>query len=265
MAYQVEQTSEEVVTVRHREINISDIHIPYHDPYAWQLTLNITRQVKPTTINILGDALDFYQLSTFDKDPKQMENGRLQEDLDQWYRMVRDLQRAAPKKCKYKYLPGNHEDRLRRYLNRNPELYGLRALELPALMRLEELGIEYYEAEIEVVADLLVIKHGDVVRKDSAFSAKGELEKEKYAISTITGHTHRLGTHYARTRSRVVKAHENGCLCLLKPEYVKNPNWQHGITMTTHFGGELFHVEDIPYFNSGDHMKAIVLGELVTL
>jgi predicted phosphodiesterase len=248
-----------------RELNLSDLHTPYHDPFAWQLTLNIAKVVKPTKINLAGDLLDFHQLSTFDKDPKAIEDGRLQENLDQWFHLARDLQRAAPTDCEYEFIPGNHEDRLRRYLMRNPELYGLRALELPSLLRLDELGIKYSEDEIEVIPGLLVIKHGSVVRKESAMSAKGELERERYAVSTITGHTHRLGTHYARTRSRVVKAHENGCLCKLDPEYVKNPNWQHGLTMTTHFGGELFHVEDIPFFNSGDHIKAIVLGNVVTV
>ena len=96
--------------MQHRELNISDIHIPYHDPFAWGLFLNIVKVVKPTAINVLGDALDFYQLSTFDKDPKQLENGRLQEDFDQWFRMAREMQRAAPGECKYRYLPGNHED-----------------------------------------------------------------------------------------------------------------------------------------------------------
>lgn len=249
----------------YREINLSDLHIPYHDSAAWALVLNVVKVVKPTRVNVLGDALDFYQLSTFDKDPKQLENGRLQEDLDQWFRMARELQRAAPDTCEYTFVPGNHEDRLRRYLNRNPELYGLRALELPSLMRLDELGFSYHADEIEIVPGLLVGKHGDVVRKDSAYSAKGELEKERFAISTITGHTHRLGTHYARTRNRVVKAHENGCLCQLDPEYVKNPNWQQGLTMVTHYGGELFHVEDVPFFNGGERIKAIALGQLVTL
>jgi hypothetical protein len=251
--------------MQQRELNISDLHIPYHDPHAWQLTLNIVKAVKPTRINIGGDALDFYQLSTFDKDPDQLKDGGLQENLDQWFHMAMQLQRAAPDDCKFDFVPGNHEDRLRRYLNRNPELYGLRALELPSLMRLEELGIRYHEEEIEIIPGLLVVKHGSIVRKDSAFSAKGELERERYSISTITGHTHRLGTHYARTRLRVVKAHENGCLCLLNPEYVRNPNWQHGCTMTTHFGGELFHVEDIPFFNAAEHIKAVVWGEVITL
>jgi len=249
----------------YRELNISDIHIPYHDPFAWALFLNIVDIVNPDTINIDGDALDCYQMSAFDKDPERMKDGNFQDDLDKWFAMMQELKQRARRKRKLKFVPGNHEARLRRYLMRNPELHGLRALELASLMRLEELEIEYHEEEIEVIPNLLVIKHGDVVRKDSAFSAKGELEKEKYAISTITGHTHRLGTHYARTRNRVVKAHENGCLCLLNPEYVKNPNWQQGLTMTTHFGGELFHVEDIPFLNSGEHIKAVVLGNVVTL
>jgi UDP-2,3-diacylglucosamine pyrophosphatase LpxH len=250
----------------HREINISDLHVPYFDPFAWQLTLNIVSEVKPTKINILGDALDFYQLSTFDKDPEQIKNGGLQENLDQWFQMARELQRAAPDTCEYTFVPGNHEDRLRRYLMRNPELHGLEALKLPSLMRLDQLGIQYFENEVEIIAGLLLGKHGNMVRKDSAMSARAELEREKYTISVISGHTHRKGTHYVTTRLRTVKAVENGCLCRLDPEYMTGiPNWQQGITLTTHWGGELFDVADILYLNTGERIKAVVDGQLVTL
>lgn len=250
----------------YREINISDLHIPYHDPFAWQLTLNIVEEVKPTKVNLAGDLLDFYLLSTFDKDPKALEDGRLQENLDQWFQMMRDLQRAAPDECEHEFIPGNHEDRLRRYLMRNQELYGLRALELPSLLRLGELGIKYSEYEIEVIAGLLGIKHGSIVRKDSAMSAKAELERERYTMSLITGHTHRKGFHFVTTRLRTVKAVENGCLCRTNPEYVVGiPNWQQGITKTTHWGGEMFDIADILYLNSGERMKAIVDGVLITL
>lgn len=248
-----------------REVNLSDLHVPYHDPHAWQLALNVVKAVQPTTVNLLGDMLDFYRLSHYNKDPQRYEGNWLQEDLDQWYRMARELQRAAPQGCKFRLLPGNHEDRLRRYIEINPQLYGLRALELPTLMRLTELDIEYHRQEIDIVPGQLVGKHGDIVRRDSAYSAKGELEKERHAISTITGHTHRMGTHYARTRRGVVKAHENGCLCQLHPEYVKHPNWQQGLTIVTHWGGDLFHVEDVPFLNEGEHIKAVVMGEVVTL
>ncbi len=247
-----------------RELTISDIHIPYHDPHAWELVLNIAESLRPTAINIDGDALDFCILSLFDKSLDQIKEGQLQENLDQWFRMVMQLKRRAIN-AKLRFVPGNHEDRLRRYLMRNPELYGLRALELPMLLRCDELDIEYFQDEIEVIPGILIVKHGKVVRRDSAYSAKGELEGEKYAVSTITGHTHRLGTHYARTRRGVVKAHENGCLCLLNPEYVKNPNWQQGCTLVTHWGGELFHIDDIPFLNTGEHVKAVVHGQVITL
>ena len=250
----------------YRELNISDLHIPYHDIHAWELFLNIVKVVKPTKINILGDALDFFQVSKWDKDPEQVKDGTLQENLDQWVHMVRQMQRVAPMGCQYDYLPGNHEGWLRRYLMRNPELYGLRALELASLLRLDELGIRYHEYEIEIIPGLLVGKHGDIVRKDSAYSAKAELEREKYAISTITGHTHRKGTYYVRTRNGIVVAYENGCLCRLDPKYIMGvPNWQQGCSMTTHWGGELFHNDDIAFLNSGERLKAIVLGQVVTL
>lgn len=248
-----------------RELNVSDIHIPYHDPYAWELFLNIVEVVKPTTINILGDALDCPHVSTFDKDPEIFSNGGFQENLDQWFRMMLQLKRRAIG-SKIRYLPGNHEDRLYKWLMRNPGLYGLRALELESLLRLEELGIEYYPEEIEIIPGKLVGKHGDLVRGFSAFSAKGELEKEKHSLSTLTGHTHRLGTYYVTTRRGIIKAHENGCLCQLRPKYIRGiPNWQQGLTETHHNGGDLFHTEDIPFFNEDEHIKAVVQGNVVTL
>lgn len=249
----------------YRELNISDIHIPYHDPFAWELTLNIVEKVKPDFINILGDGLDFPQLSHFDKEPDLFKDGNLQENLDQFFRMMLALKRRALN-AKRRFVPGNHEDRLYKYLMRHPELHGLRALELKELLRLAELEIEFHEYEIEIVPGALVGKHGEVVRQYSAFSAKGELEREKHAISTITGHTHRKGTYYVKTRHGLVAAYENGCLCQMNPKYIKGiPNWQQGVSLTTHWGGDLFHNEDIPYLNSGEKIKAVVMGEIVTL
>lgn len=247
-----------------RQLNISDLHIPYHDKHAWQLTLNIISVVKPDVINLLGDMLDFYKLSSFDKDPARFEDGGLQEDLDQWVHMAREMQVAAPKRCIYRLLPGNHEDRLRRYMWRNPELHGLKALELPNLMRLEELEIEYSANEIEIVPGKLVAKHGDIVRKDSAYSAKAEMLREGFAISTISGHTHRMGMYYASSRSGMFRAVENGCLCDCNPEYVKRPNWQKGITMVTTWD-EDFHIDSIPYLGEGERIEAMVMGQLVRI
>lgn len=246
------------------EINISDLHIPYLDPHAWDLTLAIIEFVKPDKVNILGDLVDFYELSTFDKNPKRVKEGGVQRELDQAFLRMSELKRAAPQ-AKLRYLPGNHEDRLRRYLMRHSELYDLRVLELENLLRLKELEIEYHSEEIEIIPGLLHGIHGTVVRGESGYSANGELAKSRYAVSLISGHTHRLGVSYVRTMFQLIKGVENGCLCGLKPEYVKHPNWQQGASLVTHWGKETFDVTDIPYLNTGDRLKAIVLGEEIRL
>lgn len=249
----------------YRELNLSDMHVPYHDPHAWQLVLRIVAHVEPAAVNIGGDLVDFYRLSNFDKDPDRYASGKLQVELDLAYAMLQQLRQAVSPFCTMRFVPGNHEYRLTRYLMRHTELHGLRALDLVSLLRLDELGIDYFEHEIEIVPDQLILKHGSMVRKDSAMTARAELDRERYAISLIHGHTHRLGAYYATTRNGMVAAYENGCLCSLTPEFVHRPNWQLGCTMTTHLGGDLFHVDSIPFLNQGTRMKALVLGKVITI
>ena len=79
----------------------------------------------------------------------------------------------------------------------------------------------------------LLIRHGEVVRKHSAYTARAELEREFHAISVMTGHTHRGGSHYVTTRAGLRQAHECFCLCRLDPPYLQNPNWQQGIVLAT--------------------------------
>lgn len=249
----------------YRELNVGDLHVPYHDPYALELFLKIIAIVKPTSINLNGDLCDFYEVSKFDKDPEEWKRGGLQRALDQWFAIATDIRQEAGPSCKVEFVPGNHELRLYKYLCRHSELADLDALKLPNLMRLGELDITYHEHEILVAQGNLVVKHGDMVRKESADSAKGELAKERYSISTLTNHTHRLGTTYVRTRNGVVKGQENGCLCDLNPKYMHFPNWQQGLTMTLHWGKDLFHLVAIPFLGERDRMKCVVFDQVVSL
>lgn len=246
-----------------RDIVISDLHIPFHDPFAWDLTLAVVQTIRPQQLVIAGDALDFWKLSVYDKDPGRMDDSGLQKEIDLWKSMIKQLQRATTKGCLYNFLPGNHEDRLRRYLWRHPELHGLRALDLPSLLSLPELNIGFHEHEYELVPRHLLVKHGRFIRKYSAYSARAELENERFSISTITGHTHRLGTHYTRTRRGLVKAIENGCLCSLEPGYIRNPDWQHGFTLVIRNGKDAFHAINVPYLGGKKRMKCIVMGQEV--
>lgn len=248
-----------------RELNAGDLHIPYHDPYALDLFLKTVEAVRPTAINLIGDVCDFYEVSKFDKDPEEFKRGGLQKALDQWFDIASQIRQAAGPECGVHFIPGNHELRMYKYLCRHSEIADLEALKLWNLMRLAELDITYHEHEILVARGNLALMHGSLVRKESADSAKGELAKERYSISTLTGHTHRMGTTYVRTRRGVVKGQENGCLCGLDPAYMRFPNWQQGLTMTLHWGKDLFHLVAIPFLGQGKRMKCVIFDQMVTL
>jgi hypothetical protein len=241
----------------------TDEHFPFQDEQARLVALQIVSDFNPD-IRIAGsDGLDFYGLSRFDKNPRRVKVG-LQMELDAWMAGQREWRSAAPNAEAF-YLVGNHEDRLRRYLWNNPELHDLEVLRLPNILRMAELGITWEmekgdRANRELVVNgQLVIKHGSVVRKHSAYSARGELENESGVISVMTGHTHRGGSTYLRTRKGIVQAHEGFCLCSLEPEYVEHPNWQQGILLAT-ITEDGVSIEPVPFYRSYGRVKAVWRG-----
>jgi len=52
-------------------------------------------------------------------------------------------------------------------------------------------------------------------------------------MSTITGHVHRSGTFKTKVGDTWKTGQESPCLCTLTPEYMRNPDWQQGITLFT--------------------------------
>jgi len=239
----------------------TDEHYPFQDDNARHVALQIVRDFDPDLLICGSDGVDFYSISSFDKDPKRSFN--IQHEINCWQAGMREWISAAPNARKF-YIPGNHEDRLRRYLWRHPEMSGLTVLSLHRLLELDFMGIEYEEAIIgenygqsEVEVGPLVVKHGTVVRKHSAYTARGEMEKEFYSVPVLfTGHTHRGGTHMATTRSGIVRAYECFCLCDTNPAYVNKSNWQQGLVLATIYG-TLVQVEAIPFIEVNGVKSAV--------
>lgn len=236
----------------------TDEHAPFHDPRARKVALEIVADFQPDILVVGSDGIDFYAISHFDRDPARLKAGGLQAEIDAWKANQREWADAAGEAVRW-FIPGNHEDRLRKYLWRHPELYGLEALDLPNLLALEELGIGYDDSD-ELVVDNLVIKHGEIVRSHSAVTARAELENERHAVNVITGHTHRGGSFFAQTRSGPVQAHEGFCLCGLEPDYVRHPNWQQGILLATLLNGVLS-VEPVLISGVGNQKRAVWRGK----
>ena len=239
----------------HREVNLSDVHAPYHDVAAWSLALEVVQRIRPAVVNILGDFWDFRELMRFDH---RQGIGGLQAGINSGFDLLKELK--AVHKRKIRFVPGNHELRLQKYLLKNQQLFGLDVLNLPILLRLEELGVEYLDYEIEIVPDKLVGRHGGIIRAKSGWSALTHLMRDGYSISSITGDTHRLAKVYFSSRGKTVLGVENGCLCDMNVEYVHNPNWQHGLSIV-HVLDEDFDVDVVRFLRSGRSSRAIVLGE----
>ena len=215
---------------------------------AVSLALQIVEDFDPDVRITGSDGVDFYSLSSFDKDPKRISS--VQEELDSWAATQRSWLSASPNATNY-FIIGNHEDRLRRWLCKHPGLHGLNALSFESLFQFDKLNIQMGDKDgLEVsFYNKLLITHGSMVRKFSAYTARGEAEKIRYSMSVMTGHTHRGGRFFTTTRDGICEAVECFCLCSMTPEYVCNPDWQHGIVLAE-VDKELLSIEMIPFHSS---------------
>lgn len=105
-----------------RLLIVPDAHAPYHDERAWRLLKKIGRHFEPHTIIHIGDLADFYTVSSHSKDPTRIQ--QLEDELLIVRGLRADLDRLGAKRKVF--IEGNHEDRLRRYLqDKAPELFSL--------------------------------------------------------------------------------------------------------------------------------------------
>lgn len=218
-------------------VQINDLHIPFHDKKALEVFNLFLKDFKPDQLVIAGDLLDFYQLSSFDKDP--MRRFTIQDEIDVCYEVLKKFKALCPE---IHFIKGNHEDRLRRFLWKNPSLASIKVLELPKLLNLDSLEIEYHD--YEYIFNGFRFTHGTIVRQDSGATAKAELLK--YGSSMSSGHTHRISSFLKTDARGTVGAYEMGCLCSLEPEYINGvPNWCQGFGVF-HFMGDRFFCQQIP-------------------
>jgi predicted phosphodiesterase len=225
-------------------ITINDLHVPYHNKVMVQNYIKFISDEQPDQIILKGDMVDFYDLSSFDKNPER--EGKLQEELDILKGILRQFRRACPS-AKIVYIMGNHEDRLRRYLWKNAKaLNSLRALKFEELLSLKQLKIDVLEDSYFISG--FEFSHGDVVRQYSSYSAKAEYDKRNN--SGCSGHTHRMGSYCKTTTNGTFGWWEDGCACDLSTEYIKGtPNWQNGFSVV-YFDGNAYDVHQV-YVHKG--------------
>ena len=193
---------------------LADHQIPFHDEKAIEAVNKYMRVLKPDEVVINGDMMDFPMLSTKFR-RNHTTRYALQKDIDEGKYVLKSHTKAAPK-AKFEWLEGNHELRLRSFVQEQADAFEPlleTSLALPSLLGLRELGVEWTGGWDEGSAlwerDGLVITHGNWHAKTTA--AKNHMQ---YYGSVIFSHIHRP-TIYAENDYTGTPhiARSIGCLC----------------------------------------------------
>lgn len=168
---------------------IPDCHWPYADKRAWGLVMRAITFLKPQTVAVLGDFGDFYCLSRFLRDPNrahalETEVGACNGALDEL-----DAACARAGTDDKRFLLGNHEARLEKYLaEKAPELFNV--VSVPELFRLK-------------ARDYRVTAYGDfdrigklLITHDVGFSGKDAHRRSSAETGTNTAIGHCLPVAY---------------------------------------------------------------------
>lgn len=145
--------------------------------------LRVARDLRPKTVVCIGDLADFYSVSAHSKDPNRA--GRLSFELDSVRQGLDELDALdATQKI---LVEGNHEDRLRRYLqDKAPEIAS--EISLSRLFGLQARGWTYVPYKSDLRLGKLYLTHDvGVAGKYAAYRAL-----EAFQHSVVTGHSHRL-------------------------------------------------------------------------
>lgn len=237
-----------VMSITGKGLLISDVHIPYHDVNA--LTMAITEAIdrKHTDfVVILGDFIDHYSLSRWEKDP---EARRFVEELHATTDMLKELKRHFKTVI---YKGGNHERRYESYMRmKAPELIGLKELEFENMMQLKELGVEWVKwSQVIYVGDHLTLLHGDEYPRGAGSPvnpARGMFLRA--SACTVSAHQHQASTNNKPDiRRKIIANWSLGCLCGLSPEYSPLNGWTHGWALMR-FDGDQFEVENRKVINN---------------
>jgi predicted phosphodiesterase len=210
-----------------------DVHAPIHHKPTIAAALDFLRQNKVEGVILGGDQLDLSEISAHTagkpllRPPASFLAGVEQFDKS----ILTPIERLLASKAKRVWLTGNHEDRVRRLLEVQPELIG--TMELEKLLRLAERRWETVPLGRSYTLGKLTVVHGDQI-KQGVSPARNALNS--YLTSVLFGHHHtpcvatRVSPVEARTQHQAVCAPIGGST---NPGYMNNKpsGWVNGVVI----------------------------------
>lgn len=193
----------------------------------------------------IGDLMDFDCISSFNKENlRSVEKKRLALEyqyannvLDRHQQIIWNNNPYA----KFVLLEGNHEERVERYINANPQLEGLVEVEIG--LRLQERGFKWIRSWSK--GETYQIGKAHFLHGNYTNQYHPAKMAQKYGDSVFYGHTHDMMCHAVANQLHPDKVHVGqslGCLCERNQSYMKGApsNWQQGF-------GIFFFLEDGTY------------------
>jgi len=241
------------------EIYVSDIHFPYEDKKCWSLFLDVCRDLEPDIIFLGGDIVDFYSISSYDKDPRR--KFELQNELDYCSSKLKQLRNILPN-ARFIFKVGNHETRIMRFLStKAEELSILRCLDLKELLGLRDINAEFISNMEQFKIGKLYHLHGNERPGGGVNIARSMFLK--YMENVIFGHFHRIQIYTSNTYEGKEKAaYANGCLCNIDAcDFIHKPDWQNGFSIIRYVPSGMFHVEQVQIYNRANGKFAMVGGK----
>ena len=207
---------------------LSDIHIPYHNEEALEIALADGEANNIDHILLNGDTCDFYNCSSYQRDPEERD---LANELTKTRQFLSHLRFRFPK-ARIVFKIGNHEDRWERYLyHKAPELIGVANFEMYYVLEFSKYGVELVKSMQKVKAGKhLTILHGHEVRNTGVYPARTLLQRTH--VCSIAGHNHRTSTYSEKTADqKIIGSWTTGCLCDMQPDYMPINQWNHGFAI----------------------------------
>lgn len=200
-------------------IIIPDLHLTESVPKDYLPVKRFIEKFKADEIIILGDFMDVSSLSAWDYDKKRLMEGR---------RYIKEV-RCANKELdflqkhskKITFLEGNHENRIDRYLDKNPEMEGI--IELKEQLSLKQRKIKWVPMNDLYKLGGMYFTHGMYTNK---YCAQKHLET--LGCNVCFGHQHKTQTAFQNmAMQKPIMSYALGTLGDKKPDYLKNRpgNW----------------------------------------
>lgn len=208
---------------------LSDIHVPYHSLDALTCAIKYLKENKIDCLVLLGDVLDCYAISKYEKIkemrdfPREIEMGR------NFLKKIRDIFPLIP----IYYKMGNHENRFQRYLNEQAEEFSqLHEMQFEQFFRLDKLNITYVpDWQGMEIADLLLL-HGHEVMAGGMNPSQSTFNKT--FCNTLIGHVHRTTSTIKKDGFKnFIHTYSTGCLTQLSPKYYPFAQHNHGFAFVT--------------------------------